>query len=273
MAENSGTLSVLLIGCGKMGSALAQGWLGGGICRDITVIEPFAIPDTLLGSNIVSHRETLDTLGRDYDCVLLATKPQTMDDVCAALAPQISEQSLILSIAAGKTIPYFESYFGAAQPIVRTMPNTPAAIGKGMTVACPNARVTAAHKSMATKLLNASGKLEWLEDEALLDAVTAVSGSGPAYVFHMIEILESCAVKLGLPTDLAATLARQTVIGSAALAEAESDTPPATLRKNVTSPGGTTAAALEVLMDGRLEEIFTQALTAARDRGRELGKN
>lgn len=255
-----------------MGSALAEGWLASDICSSITVIDPFGPPDRLSQSPIVTHHEELTALDQDFDCVLLATKPQIMDEVCTALAPEMNRQCLILSIAAGKSIPYFESYFSAVQPIIRTMPNTPAAIGKGMTVACPNKAATKNHQSIAIRLLSASGKLEWLHDEALLDAVTAVSGSGPAYVFHLIEILEKTALKLGLPANLAATLARQTVIGSAALAEAESGTPPATLRKNVTSPGGTTAAALEILMDGRLEEIYAQALTAAHDRGRELGR-
>lgn len=274
MAETTShkKLSVLLIGCGKMGSALAQGWLAADICSDITIIDPNGAPDSLMRSPLVTHTTSLELFDLDFDCVLLATKPQIMDDVCAGLAPEMNRNCLILSIAAGKTIPYFEEYFGAIQPIIRTMPNTPAAIGKGMTVACPNASVQTDHKTIATRLLQASGKLEWLEDENLLDAVTAVSGSGPAYVFHLIEMMENAALKLGLPDNLAAALARQTVIGSAALAEIESGISPATLRENVTSPGGTTAAALDVLMDPKtgLPELMTRAVGAARDRSKEL---
>lgn len=255
-----------------MGGALAQGWLKGDICSNITILDPFDVSKSLQNEPIVNHVKTLDEISSmDFDCILLATKPQIMDEVCAVLAPSITAKPLVLSIAAGKSIGYFENYFGSTHPIIRTMPNTPAAIGKGITVACPNAAVTFKHKQTADLLLQAAGMVEWLVVESLLDAVTAVSGSGPAYVFHLIEILEKSALDLGLPHDLAAKLARQTVIGSAALAEADNQTPASTLRENVTSPGGTTAAALNVLMDGRLQKIYKEALTAARNRGKELG--
>jgi len=201
---------------------------------------------------------------------MLATKPQIMDNICAGLKDHLHKDTLILSIAAGKSIAYFEGYFGNDHPIIRTMPNTPAAIGKGITVACPNAAVSAAQKKNAETLLKAGGLVDWLEDENLLNAVTALSGSGPAYIFHLIETLAKTGEQIGLSRDLAEKLARQTVIGSAALAEDDEGTPASQLRKNVTSPGGTTQAALEILMDGRLEEIYKEALNAAKTRGEEL---
>ena len=150
------------------------------------------------------------------------------------------------------------------------MPNTPAAVGKGITVAVPNALTSEKQTAQAHALLKAGGDVEWLDTEDLMDAVTALSGSGPAYVFHLIEVLEQTGNKLGLSAELSSTLARQTIIGSAALASEDSGTDAGTLRKNVTSPGGTTEAALKILMDGRLEKLYEEALTAARDRGQEL---
>ncbi|MFN3701363.1 MAG: pyrroline-5-carboxylate reductase [Alphaproteobacteria bacterium] len=273
MTQNSrNKLNLLLIGCGKMGGALLEGWLKNDICKAVQVVEPFGLPAQFQSNALIAHHTHIADITPEapFDAVILATKPQSMDEVCAALQGIITADTLVLSIAAGKTIAYFAQYFGAAQPIIRTMPNTPAAIGEGVTVACPNTHVTPNQRAATEQLFQASGLLEWLEDESLLDAVTALSGSGPAYVFHLIETLEQSGIEIGLPPKLAATLARQTVIGSAALAKAEHDTPPATLRQNVTSPGGTTAAALDVLMDGRLEEIYKAALNAAKNRGKEL---
>lgn len=263
-------LDILLVGCGKMGGALLEGWLKSGICKSVTVLEPFPLHEKFRNNPIITHITDGATIPHNADVMLLATKPQVMDEVCAALQGKIAPDMLVLSIAAGKSIESFARYFGETHPIIRTMPNTPAAIGEGITVACPNKAASETHVSIAHALLLAGGAVEWIEDESLLDAVTALSGSGPAYLFHMIEVLERAGVDIGLPADLSARLARQTVIGSAALAKAESETAPEILRKNVTSPGGTTEAALKILMDGRLEDIYKEALSRARDRGREL---
>lgn len=253
-----------------MGGALLDGWLKSGIVSGVTVLDPAGLDDKYQNNPKIRHIRAAEALEGTFDVILLATKPQIMDQVCAALRGKIAPQTLILSIAAGKSIGYFEGYFGARHPVIRTMPNTPAAIGQGITVACPNAAVSNAQRDLATALLGAGGMVEWLADENLIDAVTALSGSGPAYVFHLIEILSATGAAIGLPADLAQKLARQTVIGSAALAGAEPQTPAAILRQNVTSPGGTTEAALKVLMDGRLEKIYAEALNAAKNRGKAL---
>lgn len=263
-------ISVLLIGCGKMGGALLEGWLKKDICEHITISDPAELPEKFGSNNLIKHIRKISEATDKYDVIMLATKPQIMDGVCENLKQTMSKDSLVLSIAAGKTIEYFENYFDKDQPIIRTMPNTPAAIGEGISVCTPNRNVSDEQKTMVQNLLSAGGMVEWLDDENLMDSVTALSGSGPAYIFYLIEVLEKTGVKIGLPQDIAAKLARQTVIGSAALAKDESDTPAATLRQNVTSPGGTTQAALDVLMNGELETIYEKALTAARNRGKEL---
>ena len=181
----------------------------------------------------------------------------------------IPNRTPILSIAAGQSLANFAAYFEPERPVIRAMPNTPAAIGKGMSVAIPNNHATEAHRRIAQNLLSAAGEFLWLESESQMDAVTAVSGSGPAYVFYLMEALAKAATEAGLPEDQAMILARQTVIGSAALAERDAS-PPGLLRRNVTSPGGTTEAALAVLMDGRFEEIMTKAVAAATARSKEL---
>ena len=175
--------------------------------------------------------------------VLLAVKPQLMDAVLPALARLIAADTLVLSIAAGKPIAVFEQALGAAVSVVRAMPNTPAAVGRGVTVLCANARADAGQRALAERLMAAVGQVHWIEDEDLMHAVTAVSGSGPAYVFHLIEALAAGGVAAGLPAPLAMELARGTVVGAGALA-AQSSESAAQLRVNVTSPGGTTAAAL-----------------------------
>jgi len=210
-------------------------------------------------------------LAQDFVAVvLLAVKPQQMDAVMAALAPLVGGRTLFLSIAAGKTIGYFQGHLGAAAAIVRAMPNTPAAVGRGMTVLAANAEVTPRQKEIGGALLAAVGGIDWVEDEALLDAVTAVSGGGPAYVFLLIETLARAGVEAGLPEELAMRIARGTVAGAGELV-ARSDAPAATLRANVTSPGGTTLEALKVLMaeDG-LQPLMTRAIAAATRRSREL---
>jgi len=249
---------------------LLAGWLARGTpAASVTVIEPG--PDQAAAAAALGVRVLADVAGLAADyrpaVVLLAVKPQAMDAVAPAYARFAG--ACFLSIAAGKTLAALQRGLGQAA-IVRTMPNTPAAVGRGITVAVPNAAVTAAMKATCTGLLEAVGEVVWADDEALLDAVTAVSGSGPAYVFLLIEAMASAGVAAGLAPDLAARLARATVAGSGELAARSTDDP-AQLRKNVTSPGGTTQAALDVLMapDG-LPALMARAVAAATQRSREL---
>ncbi len=263
--------NILLVGCGKMGSALLQGWLDAKISAHFSVVEP---SHHLEHKNVHHYKDipkAIDAVKKS-DVLILAVKPQTMNEVCEQLKPLLQPHTLLLSIAAGRSLAGFASFFGAKQPMIRAMPNTPAAIGKGITVACTNKHVTSAQKETAASLLKAVGHVEWISDEALLDAVTAVSGSGPAYVFLLIEAMAAAGVKSGLEPAFAMKLARQTVIGSAALADSET-TPAETLRKNVTSPGGTTAAALDVLMSAPgMQELFDKAIATATARSKELSK-
>ncbi len=270
-------LDIVLIGCGKMGAAMLHGWLEARIAGTVHVMDPAGLPDTLHDClpNPVHHYESADALAAAKpvaDFYILAVKPQIMATVCEDLAPAIASDTPVLSIAAGQSIGAFESYFSARQPVIRAMPNTPAAIGKGMTVAVANDHVSTTQKDAATRVLQAVGMVAWIEDESLMDAVTAVSGSGPAYVFYFIEALAKAGKKAGLDPAFAMTLARQTVIGSAALAETDADTAAATLRENVTSSGGTTAAALEILMNGEFQDIVDQAVAAATARGKALNQ-
>ncbi|MGB4106274.1 MAG: pyrroline-5-carboxylate reductase [Alphaproteobacteria bacterium] len=257
---------IALIGCGKMGHALLNGWINSKIKASYIVVEPSGVKKPPNGVRVLKKpgKEL-----KNCEIIILAVKPQVMNDVCKSLKPFVAKNALILSIAAGRTIKSFEKSFGSKQPIVRAMPNLPASIGKGMTVAVANKNAAAAQKKIAGKLLAAAGVVEWIKDEKLMDAVTAVSGSGPAYLFLLIETLAKAAQKAGLNKNLATTLARQTVIGSAALAETDK-TDAATLRKNVTSPGGTTAAALEILMNGEMQKIFDHAIAAAKKRSKQL---
>ena len=263
---------VLLVGAGKMGTALLAGWLERGArAADIRVVEPAAEAREGASAMGVGAVAAPDELAPGYapEVVLFAVKPQSMGAVAPAYAG-FKERAFYLSIAAGKPTRYFESVFGADAAIVRTMPNTPAAVGRGMTVLFANARVTAAARALAEELLGAVGETAWVDDEGLLDAVTAVSGSGPAYVFHLIECLADAGASVGLPAELAARLARATVSGAGELAHRETATAE-TLRRNVTSPGGTTEAALEVLMsDDGLAALLRRAVAAAERRSREL---
>lgn len=268
-------LAIALIGCGKMGSALLRGWLGTGQVKHVYILDPGGLPEefeeyTPATITFFDKPELFAGAYPKADIFVIAVKPQIMDTVCTTIKKAVPADALILSIAAGQTIARFESRFGPTQPIIRSMPNTPAAVGKGMTVLCANVHVSPAHKELASTLLRAVGAVAWVDDETQMDAVTAVSGSGPAYIFLLIETLAHAGVKAGLDPDFAMTLARQTVIGSAALAEAD-PLPAATLRQNVTSPGGTTAAALAVLMaDNGLQLLFDQAIDAATARSRAL---
>jgi pyrroline-5-carboxylate reductase len=264
------TRGLVLLGCGKMGSALLDGWLARGLPpAAVTVLEPNPTPRlaALAAQGLALNAD----LPPDPAVAVLAVKPQMMGDALPRLAALGGGRTLFVSIAAGTPIARLEAALGPATPIVRAMPNTPAAIGRGLTALIGNAHANAAALTLAESLMQAVGRTVRLDDEALMDAVTAVSGSGPAYVFLMIEALAAAAEAEGVRPDLALELARATVAGAGALAESL-DKAPAQLRVDVTSPGGTTAAALEVLMrdeDG-LAALLRRAVAAAARRSREL---
>jgi pyrroline-5-carboxylate reductase len=260
---------LVLLGCGKMGSAMLAGWLKRGLPpSSVHVIEPH--PSDWLKATGVHLNGVLPS---SPDAVLIAVKPQMMGAALPSVQAMGGGGTLVLTVAAGTTIATYESVFGPGTPIVRAMPNTPAAIGRGITAICRNAAATDAHMDAAEALLSAVGQVVRLEGEHQMDAVTAVSGSGPAYVFHLIETLAAAGVAEGLPEALAMRLAKATVAGAGALAEA-ADESPSQLRVNVTSPGGTTAAALAVLMDEGtgFPGLLARAVHAAAQRGRELGR-
>jgi pyrroline-5-carboxylate reductase len=274
MTANKSTLEgvgpVALVGAGKMGGALLEGWLALGLePSQILVIDPAPTPEisVLAGRGVTINPPRY--LAPKAQVVVIAVKPQVAAMVLPNVAAFVGEDTVVVSVMAGKTIAFLETALPGAA-IVRAMPNTPAAIGRGITVAVPNRKVTALQRRLAHDLLAATGAVEWIDDETLMDAVTAVSGSGPAYIFYLTEALAKAGVVAGLPPQLAETLARATVAGSGELLH-RSPHHPAILRQNVTSPGGTTAAALSVLMapDG-LEALMTKAVAAATQRSREL---
>lgn len=261
---------LVLVGAGKMGSAMLDGWFARGLKpRQITVIEPHP---TKAVKALTRSGLKLNPKGKaaEVSAIVIAVKPQTAPEAVPILAGYVGARTLVLSIMAGRTIGFLEKSLPPGVAIVRAMPNTPAAIGRGITVAFANSGVSARQRKEASGLLAAIGKVEWISDEALMDAVTALSGSGPAYVFLLAEAMASAGIAAGLPPALATRLARETVAGSAELMY-RSDLDAAALRENVTSPGGTTAAALDVLMgpDG-FDRLLTQAITAATRRSRDL---
>jgi len=264
---------ILLVGGGKMGGALVAGWLDSGVDPDaIHVVEPGKDGRGALLDMGVRAVAKLGELPDDLTpaVVVLAVKPQIMDDVLPPYVRFVAPRTVFLSIAAGRTIASFTRHLGEQAAIVRAIPNTPAAIRRGMTVLCANANVTAAQRQTCDTLLRGVGATGWVDDEALMDAATAVAGSGPAYVFHLIESMAAAGVDNGLPAELAGRLAVGTVAGAGALAEQSGDDP-AHLRKNVTSPGGTTEAALKALMhDNAMGELLKRAIGAATRRSREL---
>ena len=267
-------IPILLVGCGKMGGAMLAGWRARGVPADrVFAVEPAgdlaaAIRDAH-GIVVVAGPEELPA-DLAPATVVLAVKPQMMDQAIGAYARYAATGALMLSIAAGKTIGYFERHLGQGAAIVRSMPNTPAAVGRGITALAANAHVSPAQRGAAENLLAAVGETVWLEDEAMLDAVTAVSGGGPAYVFLLIETLAKAGVAAGLPEDVAMRLARCTVAGSGELAHRSGESAEQ-LRKNVTSPGGTTLEALKVLMqEDAIQPLFDRAIAAATARSREL---
>jgi pyrroline-5-carboxylate reductase len=261
---------IVLCGAGKMGGALLEGWLQAGLAPDkIAVIEPHPAPAVAgLAARGVRLNPDAATL-KDATAIVIAVKPQIAAEALPALTPMIGPATVVVSIMAGRTLQFLAGALRHTGALVRAMPNTPAAIGRGITVAVP-LRVSETQRDLAHRLLIATGTVQWVVDEALMDAVTAVSGSGPAYVFLLAEALAQAGVAAGLPQPLAEQLARETVAGAGELLN-RSTLDAATLRENVTSPGGTTAAALDVLMreDG-LAALLKRAVAAATERSRKL---
>jgi pyrroline-5-carboxylate reductase len=262
---------IVLAGAGKMGGAMLSGWLSRGLeAPSLIVIEPHPSDEIRA---LVTKGIRLNPSPKDIGAattLVIALKPQMFREAGSILKPFAGPSTLVVSIMAGMTIASIEEVCGGA--VVRAMPNTPAAIGRGITVAVAASNVSASQRAVTDALLRATGSVEWTSDENLMDAVTAVSGSGPAYVFLLAEELARAGIEAGLPQELATRLARETVAGSGELLH-RSDLPSATLRQNVTSPGGTTAAALEVLMGaGGLQSLLTRAVAAATRRSKELAK-
>ena len=261
--------TIALAGAGKMGGAMLTGWLAGGLdASRVIVIEPHPSHEiTALADKGIrlNPKEA-----RPVDTLVVAVKPQTFREAAPMLKPLVGPSTLVVSIMAGTPMAVLAEVCGGS--VVRSMPNTPAAIGRGITVAVAAHNVSAAQRAVADALLRATGSVEWVDDEKLMDAVTAVSGSGPAYIFLLAEELARAGVEAGLPAELATKLARETVAGSGELLRRSPDAS-ATLRQNVTSPGGTTAAALDVLMakDG-LQPLMIRAVAAATKRSKELAK-
>ncbi len=259
----------VLVGCGNMGFAMLDGWVKASDANFYVVEPDEALRARAEGIGAIGFASAADLPPElQAELIFLAVKPQVM----GAVAPDYArfKDATFVSVAAGTTVGALKSWLGDVS-IIRTMPNTPAAIGEGMLVNYASNGVSDYMRDQVDALLSCCGKTGWIDDEALMDAVTAISGSGPAYVFHMIECLAAAATRLGLDPDLSQTLAQQTVAGAGILAR-ESETEPGTLRQQVTSPGGTTAAALDVLI-GRLGPLLNEATEAARDRGIVLGKS
>jgi len=265
-----------LVGAGKMGCAMASGWLEEGLAPALISVQdpdPSAEAMTLFDKFGVPIVPLIKAGGVPPSVVVLAVKPQIMDDVLAHLKPGLGGDTLLLSIAAGRTIDSIAKHFSPSTAVVRSMPNTPASVGRGMTVAVANAQVSEGQKQSCTQLLSAVGEVAWLDDEGLMDAVTALSGSGPAYIFLLAECLAEAGVAAGLDHELAAQLARATISGAGELLRL-SDLDAEELRQNVTSKGGTTAAALEVLMsESGLKDLMKRAVAVAKARSEELAGN
>ena len=268
---------LLLAGAGKMGGAMLSGLIARGLDAKLVRVQDPAPPSevaAMLAQHGITAEARVEKLDRAPGVIIVAVKPQMMDAVFPALAKLAGPSTVVLSIAAGRSLASFEAYLPAGIAVVRGMPNTPAAIGRGITVCVANAAASAPQRALCDALLSAVGEVAWIDDERHMDAVTAVSGSGPAYVFLLAECMAEAGRAAGLDADLAMRLACATVSGSGDLLH-QSELDPATLRKNVTSPGGTTAAALGVLMQspGGLKEIMIEAVAAAAVRGRDLAKS
>ena len=267
------TAAIVLVGCGNMGAALLNGWLERVVpAASIRVVEPDPTNAAMAAARSIDVVADPDALGAAQvpDLIVLAVKPQRLDALLSAYERFVVRGAAVLSIAAGKTIAGLSRGLGGTAAVVRAMPNTPASIGLGITIACANPQVSPAQRARCDQLLAAVGGVVWVDDESLLDAVTAVSGSGPAYVFLLAECLARAGIAAGLPPAVAERLARDTVAGAGAMLS-RSPLPADTLRQNVTSPGGTTAAALSVLMaDDGLQPLLTRAVAAAARRAGEL---
>lgn len=264
--------TLVLAGAGKMGSAMLEGWLKAGADpQKIVAIDPMPPKEVveLLSLHNIRHNPPIASI-TDAEVIVVAVKPQVMEDVLPNLVSLKSSRPVILSVAAGKTIATFARHFGEDAAIIRTIPNTPAAIGRGITAMSANAHVSKTQMQLAKALLDSTGEVVTVENESMIDLVTAVSGSGPAYVFYLTECLANAGVKIGLPADLAMQLARATVAGSGELMR-QTGIDAATLRQNVTSPKGTTYAALQLLMaDDGMMPLFEKAIAAAAQRSKEL---
>lgn len=267
--------ALLLVGGGKMGAALLAGWIAKGTKpADVLVVEPLQETGAALarrhGVRVVAGAGEVPADVAPAT-VVFAVKPQMMDEVVPHYRRFAGDGTCFLSIAAGTPIAYFKHRLGDEAVVVRAMPNTPAAVGRGVSVLCADNRADGAQRATCESLMAAVGGVRWIEDEEMMHAVTAVSGGGPAYVFLLVECLAHAGAEAGLPETLAADIARATVAGAGALLDA-SDEPASRLRENVTSPGGTTKAALDVLMGdhGGIQPIFLQAIAAAAGRSREL---
>jgi pyrroline-5-carboxylate reductase len=265
LPETSSMTTLLLVGCGKMGGAMLRGW------RERHAADRFVVVEPAGGEDVFRDAESLPQ-DLSPDVIVLAVKPQMMDAALPSYRRFARPGALLLSIAAGKTLAYFARHLGPEAAVVRAMPNTPAAVGRGITVACANAHASAAQRTLCDRLLAAVGEVAWVEEEGLIDPVTAVSGGGPAYVFLLIEVLAKAGIASGLPEDLAMRLARSTVVGAGELARVSPE-PASRLRENVTSPKGTTFEALKILMGPKgIEPLFIEAIAAATRRSRELAE-
>ena len=264
---------ILLVGCGKMGGALVEGWLEQQFeIDDIVVVDPDSKITTSFTARGIKAVIDVDCLPERFqpDVVVFAVKPQVMDQVVPPYKKLDTQSTIFISIAAGKTVAYFEKILGPSVAIVRAMPNTPAAIRRGITVACGSRKTTKVQRNFCHRLLKAVGELEWVQDEGLIDAVTALSGGGPAYVFFLAEVMAKAGMASGLPSGLSERLARLTVAGAGELLYRSTE-PASRLRENVTSPGGTTAEALKVLMaDDGWQPLMDLAIAEATSRSKEL---
>lgn len=261
--------NLVLVGAGKMGGAMLRGWLERGLNpASVTIIDPnFGEAASRQGLRVNPPVDQLNTA----DVLVLAVKPQMLDTAAQVLAHVAGADTLVISVVAGKTIANLKARMPRAAAIVRCMPNTPAAVGRGITGAYAGNGVNQGQKDLAQKLLESVGRVEWVHEEGLIDAVTAVSGSGPAYVFYLVECLAAAGVTSGLPRDTAERLARATIEGAGELLFQDAEVAPSQLRTNVTSPGGTTAAALAVLMaDDGMAPLIRAAVLAAQQRAGEL---
>ena len=265
--------SLLLVGAGKMGGAMLRGWLALGLpAAAVTVLDPAPSAELLAEAAAKGFRVNPDRASIPApQVIVLAVKPQTFAAAAPDIAPLVGAGTLVISIMAGKTLRDIGTRLPGAAGLVRAMPNTPAAVGRGITGATASPGLDPALKASADALLAAIGRVVWVDTEEQIDAVTAVSGSGPAYVFYLAECMAAAGIEAGLPADIALALARATVEGAGELMFQDAGTSPETLRKNVTSPGGTTAAALDVLMAGDgLAPLMARAIAAAKRRAGEL---